>query len=280
MQTSVQQRWQEWLKPYKGVFRAGLSNAVEYRTNFLVETVVWLIVSGAVNIYLWYAVYESSGQNSLAAMTLPQMMGYIACATISASLCRKGRMERATGEEIRTGELNKYLVKPISHLWYIISASSAERVIALQLTVVFALIVGMPLAYYSSVSLSLVGCLLAVPILLCGMLIHSLLALMLSYLAFWLDEVWTFHVVKDISLWFLSGQMLPLNTLPSSALAISHLLPFQYIAYVPASLMVGMIPAREALPYLVGAVIWVGIMYGSAMLLWKRGMKRYSAFGG
>ncbi len=272
--------WQEWLQPYRGVFRAGLSNAVEYRTNFLVETVVWLLVSSAVNIYLWYSVYESSGQSHLAAMSLQQMMAYIACATLSASLCRKGRMERATGEEIRTGELNKYLIKPVTHLFYVTAASSAERFIALQLTLAFAVLVGAPFAYFAGISFSLTGCLLAVPMLLCGMMIHSLLALMLSYLAFWLDEVWTFHVVKDISLWLLSGQMLPLNTLPPAALQISHLLPFQYIAYVPASLMVGMIPASEALPYFAGAVLWVGIMLAAALLLWKRGIARYSAFGG
>ena len=122
----------DYWRPYWGVIRAGFANAVEYRTNFLVETVAWLVVASAVNMYLWYAVYESSDRFSLASITLPQMFGYIACATLVASICRKGRFERATGEEIRNGELNKYLVKPITHIGYILAAATAERIIALQ----------------------------------------------------------------------------------------------------------------------------------------------------
>lgn len=272
--------WSEHWKPYEGIIRAGLANAVEYRTNFLIDTVAWLLVSGAVNMYLWYAVYESSQQTTLASISLPQMLAYIACATICASICRKGRFERATGEEIRSGELNKYLVKPITHIGYILAAATAERLISLQLTAILIVVVGVPLALATGVSLSWAGCLCALPILLCGMMIHSLIALMLSYLAFWLDEVWTFHVVKDISFWFLSGQLLPLSTLPPDALFVSNLLPFQYLAYIPASLMVGTIPVSAALPYFAGAVFWILLLYGGTLLVWKRGIMRYSAFGG
>jgi ABC-2 type transport system permease protein len=274
------QHLREYWKPYWGVVRAGLANAVEYRTNFFIDTVAWLLVSGAVNMYLWFAVYESSHESVLASITLPQMLAYIATATLCASICRKGRFERATGEEIRSGELNKYLVKPITHIGYILAAATAERMISLQLTVILVIVVGVPLALATGVSLSLSGCLVAFPILLCGMMIHSLIALTLSYLAFWLDEVWTFHVVKDISFWFLSGQLLPLSALPPDAFFISSLLPFQYLAYVPASLMVGTIPASAALPYFAGALFWTALLYGGTLLIWKRGIMRYSAFGG
>lgn len=270
----------DYWRPYLGVMRAGFANAVEYRTNFLVETVAWLVVASAVNMYLWYAVYESSARLSLASITLPQMFGYIASATLVASICRKGRFERATGEEIRNGELNKYLVKPMTHIGYILAAATAERIISLQLTMLFVLLIGLPLAFVAGVSLSWMGCLCALPLLFCGMMIHSLLALMLSYLAFWLDEVWTFHVVKDISLWFLSGQLLPLSALPPDVFALSQFLPFQYIAFVPAALIVGMIPVSDALPYFAGGMIWTGVLFGATLVVWKRGITKYSAFGG
>lgn len=273
-------RWSEVWRPYRGVIRAGLANAVEYRTNFLIDTLAWLVVSAAVNMYLWYAVYESSSQTTLASITLPQMLSYIVCATLCASICRKGRFERATGEEIRNGELNKYLVKPITHIGYVLAAATAERIVSLQLTVILVIVVGVPLTLTAGVSLSWSGALCALPILLCGMMIHSLIALMLSYFAFWLDEVWTFHVVKDISFWFLSGQLLPLSTLPPDVLRVSNMLPFQYLAYIPASLIVGTIPASAALPYFAGAFVWMILLYGITLFVWKRGIMRYSAFGG
>jgi ABC-type uncharacterized transport system permease subunit len=44
--------------------------------------------------------------------------------------------------------------------------------------------------------------------------------------------------------------------------------------------MMGMIPMNEALPYFVGAVIWTGILFGATVFIWKRGIVKYSAFGG
>jgi ABC-2 type transport system permease protein len=270
------------LRVYAAVWRTSLANAMEYRVNFLTTSAVGLVVAVLVNVYLWQAVYESASSHDFApgAYSASEMMTYIVLTTICFNITRPSRFERAASEEIRTGELSKYLLKPISHIGFVLAASCSERFVSVQMLVLLGVLVGVPLALYANVTLSWAGCLWALPVLLCGMGLQMLLSLALSYLAFWLDETWTFHVIKDISFVFLSGALLPMTTLSPAFEQVAGWLPFQYLAYVPAALMMGKIGTWEALLLLCKAGVWVCVTFALTLMLWKRGIKRFGAFGG
>ncbi len=253
---------------------------MEYRVNFFTTTLVATVVSAIVGMYLWQSVYDSSQNFAVGTMTVTDMLIYIACATLCHNLTKPTKFERAASEEIRNGELSKYLLKPISHIGYALSAGFAERFVAAQLMMLFALLVGLPLVYMYNVTLSPVGMLCALPVLICGMLIQSLIGLSLSYLAFWVDEVWTFHIIKDISFWLLGGLSLPMTALPLVWQTVADWLPFQYLAYIPAAMMTGKIAAIASVVYIVKAVAWVGVLVAVTVWVWKRGVERLGAYGG
>lgn len=267
-------------RTYWAVFRTSLSYSMEYRTNFVINNVVGLAVAASVHMYLWKAVFDSTQNMTIAGMGIGQMLVYIAVATLCARITEAGRMVRKASEEIRSGELNKYLLKPISHMMYSLIASLAERASSFAFILVLVLAVGIPLAHNLDVSLSVEGVVLAMPILLCALILNLFISITISYIAFWFDEVWTFHVVKDISLWFLSGQLLPMSALPDTARWIASVLPFQYLAYVPAGFIVGSLTPEQFPQYCAGAVAWVGITAGITALVWQRGLLRFGAYGG
>lgn len=268
------------VQKYMAVLRIGLSNSMEYRANFIMNNVFALVVGAMVNMYLWKAVYNSTTQSTIGNLTVWNMLAYVATATVCSRMTQTGRTERNAAEEIRSGDLNKYLLKPISHAMYTLVSSFSERISALIFIVLVAVLVGIPLAQSAGVEISAIGVVAALPVLLCAMIINSLMSVTISYFAFWFDEVWTFHVVKDISLWFLSGQLLPMSALPETARSIAGLLPFQYLAYVPAGLIIGSIPVADMPGYLAGAVAWVAILSGITALIWQRGLRRFGAYGG
>lgn len=268
------------LRKYSAVLRIGLSNSLEYRANFIMNNILGLFVGAIVNIYLWKSVYESTPNLTIGSMGMKDMLAYIAVANLCARITQTGRTERNAAEDIRSGDLNKYLLKPISHALYTLVSSMSERISSLVFIVIVAMAVGIPLANSTGIHISYAGALLALPILFCAMIINSMISLCLSYLAFWFDEVWTFHVVKDISLWFLSGQIVPMSALPETARHLAAILPFQYLAYVPAGLITGTIPAAAAPLYLAGAVAWVGIIALGTGFVWHRGLARFGAYGG
>ncbi len=267
------------IRKYTAVIRVGISKAMEYRTNFISNSFLWLIITVFVQVCLWQAVYASSSGH-IAGSSVSQMMLYIICASICLSLTYSGKVERAAAEEIRNGELNKYLLKPISHLLYTFASSLADRAFGFFFIVFLGTVIGISASVSGIISLSLAGCLLALLFVIFAVILRFLMSMIISYLAFWMDETWTFHVVLDISLWFLSGMMLPMSILPESVRRVSDILPFQYLAYIPAGFLSGRLSPESAFSIGGVGVLWIGILWGLTVFIWRRGVLKFGAYGG
>jgi len=267
------------LRKYQAVVRVGISKSMEYRTNFISNSFLWLVITVVVQVCLWQAVYASSDGN-IAGSAKSQMMLYIICASICLSLTYSGKIERQAAEEIRNGELNKYLLKPISHLLYTFSASIADRVFAFSFIVVLSIAIGIPATLNGTISLSVGGSLIALGFVLFAIILRFLMSMIISYLAFWMDETWTFHVVLDISLWFLSGMMLPMSILPASIKQVTDILPFQFLAYIPAGFLSGQLSVSSALELGFLGLFWIALLYAITLFVWRRGVRKFGAYGG
>jgi len=253
---------------------------MEYRINFLISSSLGLIIGAAIHIFLWNAVYDAIDRPQIGAFDRKAMLFYIGCATLCSVLTRAYRKEREIAAEIRSGELNKYLIKPFSFFGFVASFSLGERLSGWVLLLIIAAIFGFPLLYAADLSLSFAGICAAIPFLLCGIVLNFLFTLIIALLAFWFDEVWTFQVMKDLLLWFLSGQVFPMSVLPAPIQQIAQWLPFQYIAYAPAALMTGQQQPMELLPYFPVVLLHIGLLSLLAHWIWQKGLSRYGAFGG
>jgi ABC-2 type transport system permease protein len=86
-------------------------------------------------------------------------------------------------------------------------------------------------------------------------------------------------------LWFgcyiiFSGYLMPLSLLPRWIGQITHLSPFPYMLAFPVEVCLGTLTRGAAAESL--GIEWlyaVGLL-GAALLLWKRGLARFAAYGG
>ena len=65
-----------------------------------------------------------------------------------------------------------------------------------------------------------------------------------------------------------------------TAYDVFYWLPFQYLSYFPAAVFLGKITGAELAHELIVQMIWVVFLIGMCRLLFNRGVRRYSAFGG
>ncbi len=268
------------LRLYLAVLRIGLSSSMEYRANYIINTIITVLVSAAVQMYVWYAVYQNEGVHEVAGLSIASMMVYLSCSIMCYSLTRNGTREREASQLIRSGGLNAYLLKPVSHALYTLSLAVAERISQSAFVLLPGVTLLLVIQAQHPVALSWSGFLWALPFIVLGAVINFLMGLSLSYIAFWLDEVWALHAIKDIALGLLSGMMFPLSALPTYWREISSALPFQYLAYIPAGLMNGSISPETAPAHLVHASLWTVLCIGVMLGIWRLGLRRYSAFGG
>jgi ABC-2 type transport system permease protein len=87
------------------------------------------------------------------------------------------------------------------------------------------------------------------------------------------------YVINTLS-FFVSGHMFPLDLLPAPWDSILKALPFSYLAYFPAAVFVGKIHGEELVRGLVIEVIWALVFIVLARVLYRYGLRHYSAYGG
>jgi ABC-2 type transport system permease protein len=110
----------------------------------------------------------------------------------------------------------------------------------------------------------------------------------LGMLGFWFLEVSSIIFAYMLVQYLLSGHMFPIDMLagissglPGTSLAdIVHWLPFEYTAYFPAAVWLGKVQGAALVRDLAIEAGWVVVMAVACRIAWRRGTRRYSAFGG
>jgi len=108
-----------------------------------------------------------------------------------------------------------------------------------------------------------------------GFLIESLIGL----ISFWFLEVTSLLFIYMMINYFLSGHMIPLDWLGGFGEAVAYL-PFKYLAYFPAAIMLGHYSPSELGFELCIELCWVIGLLIVNRIAFARGVRRYGAFGG
>jgi len=121
-------------------------------------------------------------------------------------------------------------------------------------------------------------------IFLVSLVFTALLQFFISYamamLAFWLLEISTFIFILFAFEYLASGHLFPLDALPAGVREILYFTPFPYQLYFPISVYMGKASGAHAWYGLGIQFIWVILSYGFARFMWRRGIRKYAAFGG
>jgi ABC-2 type transport system permease protein len=79
---------------------------------------------------------------------------------------------------------------------------------------------------------------------------------------------------------FFSGHMFPLDFLPEPWDALFQLIPLQYLAFFPAAIFLGKVQGPELVNGLLIEAGWVVFFIIVSRVALRRGMNRYSGYGG
>jgi ABC-2 type transport system permease protein len=125
--------------------------------------------------------------------------------------------------------------------------------------------------------------LLALPLIILGIAGAWLIFFNLHYcvglLAFWIDGA----LALEPLLWYLyvilGGSIVPLDLFPAVIRDILHWLPFAYILDFPVQLMMGRLDGAGIWQGFLLQYGWVGALIVTRQLIWRAGLKRFSAAG-
>lgn len=270
------------LQKYGKIFRISLTERMVYRADFLLSTFLRFLPM-LTTILLWSAIYTGAGKEEhgrVAGYLYDQMIAYLLLVHISRMFSSMPGLATGIARDIREGTLKKYLLQPIDMLSYLASYRAAHKVayvtgVALPYGLLFFLcrgfFDGLPdaptlLAYLVSLLLAFVV----------GFFFEATIGMV----GFWFLEVTSFLYVVNTVNFFISGQMFPLDLLPPFWAALLKHLPFQYMAYFPAAVFLGKVRGMDLVYGLFGEAAWAAFFVVLARVLFRAGLRRYSAYGG
>jgi len=261
------------LRAYPTLLRVGLSEVVAYRAEFL----IWILTTNMplVMLAIWHAV---AADGPVGRFDQEQFTAYY-LGVQAVRLLTSTWVVWQISMEIRDGTLSAKLLRPL-HPLYAYSAEhlAAVPLRALVISPIVAVLVyaaGDRLAFHDPV---LVAILLAS--LLGAWLLIFFTMVLLGALAFYVESAMgLFELWLGIHAIF-SGYLIPLEVLPAWIRGATRLLPFRYMLGFPVETLVGLLGRAAAARELGYQWGFVALFAGLALLVWRRGVRRFAAYGG
>ncbi len=176
---------------------------------------------------------------------------------------------------IRRGELSGMLLRPVHPLHYDLAYFAGWKVVAIILWLPIAAILALIFRPTLSPTLLEVG---AFFVAIWGAyLVRSMLLWALGLITFWTTRVGAiFELYFTLEL-LLSGRLVPISLLPRWAQQLAGFLPFQWAFGYPIEVLIGQLTPQQILYGFGMQALWILIGLGLIGLLWRFGIRRYSA---
>ena len=266
-------------RKYYKIFRASLVERMAYRGDFLLGTLLRFLPM-VTTILLWQAIFVSSKRSSLNGFTYNQTIAYLLLTHISRMFSSMPGLAGGIAREIREGTLKRYLIQPVDLIGYLLSYRAAHKVAYIITSFLpYALLFFLCRSFFDT---------FPDPATLAAYVVSLVLAFLVGFffeasvgmVGFWFLEVTSLLYIVMTLTFFISGQMLPLDLLPQPWAGLLKALPFQYMAYFPAVVFLGKVKGSALVAGLLIELVWALFFMGLARVMYRMGLRRYSAYGG
>ena len=260
------------------ILRTAIEERLVYRADFAFSTLVRFLPI-VTQIFLWSAIFQNDSSRTMKGYNFGQMVSYYLLVMMARAFSSMPGLSTGIASSIADGSVRKYLIQPVDMLdhlfWHRVAHKLVYYVIAAG---PFALVFWMCRAHLPGwpawpVTAAFVASLLMSFAI--GFLIEALIGL----IAFWFLEVSSLIFIYMMLSYFLSGHMIPLELL-SQWIPFVDYLPFRYLAYAPAAIMLGKIPQEQLPMELFVQAVWIVVLFILNRVAFQRGVQRYSSFGG
>lgn len=260
------------------ILKTAMEERLVYRGDFAFATLVRFLPI-ITQVFLWNAIFAGNTQRLLNGYSYSAMVSYYLLVMVARAFSSMPGLANGIAMSVRDGSVRKYLLQPVDMLGYLFWHRIAHKLVYyIVATGPFALVFWMCREYLPGwpEPLVLCSCLLSLAMaFLIGFLIEALIGLV----SFWFLEVSSLIFIYMMMSYFLSGHMIPLEWI-AEWIPWVHYLPFKYLAYFPAAILLGKIPPDTLMMELAIQAAWIVILLIMNRMAFHYGVRRYGAFGG
>jgi ABC-2 type transport system permease protein len=263
------------LKIFQRLWQVNWAEQWQYRANLIMYLLYWL-VSPIVYLAVWSSIANSKG--SVNGLTANDFVTYYLTLLIVDQIT-SDIVIHTFAYKVQDGSLSGELVRPIHPM---LTNALVNNIAFKMLSILGFIPIWLVLFFlykpdYSSVTWN--GILLAIPAMMLGFLVGFLLSAAVTSVAFWTTRVYSINDFYYALKLLFSGLFVPLTLMPKIVQTIAQYLPYQLQIYFPIQLILGKLSPAQIIQGYVSGIVWLLVAVTVFNLIWRNGIKRYSAVG-
>ncbi len=265
------------MKKLLAVINISFKNIFEYRANFLLGQIRQLILLLTL-YYVWESVFFQN--NNLFGFDFIQIVTYVYLVQIIRVIALDTRTDGISDEITGNGKFFSYLLKPVGYLRYWLSIDLAYKITNILFSILWLFVIAKFLNIHLFIQTNYVNLTFFILSIALSTLTYFFISSTVSLWAFWTPQVWGAKFSLSLLIEFTSGAFFPLSILPQAFQNLLNLTPFPYLVYFPATIYLGKIPTIDILGGLTIQIGWLLLFYLLNRIVWQKGLRVYTAFGG
>ncbi len=263
------------LKIYQRLWQVNWAEQWQYRANLSMYLLYWL-VSPIVYLAVWTTV--ATAQGNVRGLTANDFVTYYLTLLIVDNLTSDITLH-ILAYKIQDGTLSSELLKPVHPILTatLVNNLAFKFLILLVLIPVWLVLCLLFRPDYSAVTP--MSILLAIPAVAMGFGISFLLGATITCIAFWTTRVYSIGEIYYAIVVLFAGQFVPLDLMPPFVQQLAQYLPFQLFKYFPIELILNKLPPEVIARDFLMSGIWLILSLVIFQIVWRAGIKRFSAVG-
>jgi ABC-2 type transport system permease protein len=259
---------------YLQQFKTTFASMLQYRASLF----IWMIsavLEPLIYLIVWSTVSVSRG-GSVGDYTAGQFAAYFIVFMLVNQVTYTWIMYEYE-YRIREGLLSPALLRPVHPIHADIAENISSKLVTMPVMILIA--GGLALIFKPTASFQVWTIFAFIPALVLAFLIRFLIEWTLAQSAFWTTRVSAFNQVYFVLVLFLSGQIAPLSLFPRAIQVLANILPFRWMIGFPVELILGRLTPIQALTGIAAQVFWLFVSLGLVRVVWRAGIRIYSAVG-
>ena len=260
------------LRKYWVLLKVNWSLVLEYRAGM----VIWVLANTLplVMLAVWVTI---AGQGSVGAYGAAEFTAYYLTLLLVRQLTSVW-VAWELDHDIRMGELSPKLLRPLNPIHGHIALHLADKVFRLFTVVPLILLAAaiVPGVSYPTDAVTLALFLLSLG---CALAIRFMSQYCVGLLSFWITQSLALNDMLYAGLVMFGGVIAPLELFPPGVGKLAAVLPFRYMLSLPVEILLGRLSGVDLFAAVGVQTLWLVLFTAAYRLLWRVGLKHYSAVG-
>lgn len=261
---------------YWTIFRIVLENNMAYRGHAFVWMLFDLLWIG-VFPFIWLFILNAQGGEINGWNGSMIIVYYVFMAILSNIVLM--HPEAFIAAQIYEGLFSNHIIKPQSYLAYVFLHESAYKLVRFLLFIPFLIPLLFMIKHFGGIAQTAAQLPFAGLAMLLAIPIFFLTAAIIGMTSFWLEDSYAARTIFWASSGLFGGQYAPFELMPEIFSTIASVLPFKYTLYFPLSIASSHMERAQILSGLMAQLLWIVILLILSAIVWKYGLRKYSAVG-